>query len=52
MTFNEVLLLQCLHIENDKIIKVEEEETLAQCKYMLGPCVTVPTEKSLGNIIS
>lgn len=42
MTFNEVLLLQHLHIENNKIIKVEEEKTLAQCKYMLAPCVSVP----------
>lgn len=48
MTFNEVLLLQCLHTENYKIINVEEEKTLVQ----FAICVTVPTEKSMSNVIS
>lgn len=51
MRFSEVVLLQYLYIENNKIIKVGDEKTLGQCKYMLASCVTVPIEQNMKNVI-
>lgn len=35
MTFNEVLLLQKLYIEYNKIVKVGDEKTPAQCFHQV-----------------